>query len=140
MRSFAGFKGYVEEFTEPWPRAVKRQYGAQNLTNQPQIVLNKVVLQKGGRSFTILPGTTVQKLSPDDPAEDGKDPKQFTVRIKVMSESDPNDPLMPRHGHGQPSEAAGQEFVVTREVWLWMIQPGQSPGAAMSPGGAPPAA
>ncbi len=136
MNKFVGFKRFLEDtFTEPWTRTVKRQYGAENKTNPLQIVLNRIVLTKGDQKFTILPGTTIEKLTTDD--NDSVDPKKTSVRIRIKSESDPKDPLMPLHGHGQPSQAAGQEFVVTRDVYNWLIQPGQSPAA---PGtGMPPA-
>jgi hypothetical protein len=124
------FKLWLKEekgFPEPWTRAVKRQYGAEDLTTSPKIVVNQIILSKNNKKYTILAGTSIQKLSDDSKEDDLRDPKKTSVRIKVLSNADPDNPLMSATAHGQPSEAAGQEFVVSRETYLWMIQPGQPP-------------
>jgi hypothetical protein len=133
---FAGFR----EFVEPWQRAVKRQYGAADTTNPPQIVTNAVTFRQNGQKKTILSGTTIQKITPDDPADDRRDPKRTSVTIRVMSPADEKDPLMAATAHGQPSPLAGQTFTVTRDVFNYMIQPGPAPGAAPAGGADPMAA
>jgi hypothetical protein len=137
---FSGFR----EFAEPWQRAVKRQFGAQDTTNPPQIVTNAVTITHNGQKKLIRGGTTIYKVTPDDPADDTRDPKKSSVTIRIGSPADDKDPLMPATGHGQPSPFAGQTFTITRELYNYMIQPGPGPAAAQAAtaaaGGADPTA
>ena len=122
------FKTFLE-FDEPWQRAVKRQYGAEDNTNPPQLVLNTAKFMSNGKPKTILSGTMLQKITPNRENQDDTDPKKSFVTVKIMNQADPRDPLMSDKGHGQPSQYAGETFTIPMNVYNWMIQPGQSPQA-----------
>lgn len=125
------------EFDEPWTHAVKRQFGAKDTTNPPQLVLNSAKFMSNGKPKTITAGTMVQKITPDKP--DDTNPKKSFVTVKIMNQGDAHDPLMPDKGHGIPSKYAGETFTIPMNVYLWMIQPGQSPQAQpQMPPGQPP--
>lgn len=137
LNHFSGFK----EFVEPWQHAVKRQYGAKDDTNPPQIVTNSATFVANGQRKTILSGTTIYRLTPEDPGQDARDPKKSSVTIRIGNPADEKDPLMSATAHGQPSKFAGQTFTIPRDVYNFMIQPGPAPGAGgadPSAGGVPP--
>lgn len=134
MRSLSGFRDFFE-FQARHNYVIKQNYGNDDNTNPPEIVSNTVKVKVNGEEKHILAGTTIQKITPDP--TDTTDPKRTSVTIKVLSYSDPNDPLKSATGHGRPSELAGQELTIPYDSYLFMIQPGQAPSAMQAMGGQP---